>query len=407
MGRKCMKELLRKKFKKVFSEKEWSFSFDITRDGLYVIEVTARVHSWWQNFKRLRIWPHDDDLALGVDEIVLRKQGGARGLFDSEAAFNGNNLRGLQKTVLILMRLKQGQHTLRFFADKTPTLETLAVYELQNHERTFSYVPPDNYPIEDGDRRSWLTMVLVNQGVQSLRIKAAASQGQRDDEDLKLMINGEVQENLEPTAHTHWFWCGRVLKGHNKVFEKTLDAAPAFHYVELWADKSPTIQEITIILGGLPRVPTVDDPEWTGNFRDDPNDILLARLIFGEARSEPREAQLWIAGSVLNRVKAPAWPDTIHDVILQKGQFDPFKEKDKNFPYMKNPFKDNTADDIRAWREAYEIARDMLASTIPNPTEATHFHGIGTSQGWFMKKVVPRGRFLRKIGHTYFYWSRN
>jgi hypothetical protein len=42
-----------------------------------------------------------------------------------------------------------------------------------------------------------------------------------------------------------------------------------------------------------------------------------------------------------------------------------------------------------------------------NPTEATHFYGVGQNRESFEKNVVPDGKFIKKIGDTYFYWSPN
>lgn len=81
------------------------------------------------------------------------------------------------------------------------------------------------------------------------------------------------------------------------------------------------IIEANIAHAGKKRIPTVDDPCWTGDFRDDPDDILLARLIFGEAEDQSKEAKIWVGGSVLNRIRMKAWPNTLYDVILQKGKF--------------------------------------------------------------------------------------
>jgi len=54
--------------------------------------------------------------------------------------------------------------------------------------------------------------------------------------------------------------------------------------------------------------------------------MLLARLVFGEVNNEPREAKIWAAWSVINRTTANSWwPETIQEVILQKGQYDPIK----------------------------------------------------------------------------------
>jgi hypothetical protein len=49
----------------------------------------------------------------------------------------------------------------------------------------------------------------------------------------------------------------------------------------------------------------------------------------------------------------------------------------------------------------------VLTGKIAKPAEATHFHGIGVTRDWFEKNIVPNGKFLRKIGDTYFYWSPN
>lgn len=49
----------------------------------------------------------------------------------------------------------------------------------------------------------------------------------------------------------------------------------------------------------------------------------LARLVWLEARGEPFEGQVAVAEVVLNRVLSPDFPDTVHDVIFQRGQFTP------------------------------------------------------------------------------------
>jgi hypothetical protein len=48
---------------------------------------------------------------------------------------------------------------------------------------------------------------------------------------------------------------------------------------------------------------------------------LLARLISAEARGEPYEGQVAVGAVVLNRVNSPNFPNTIREVIYQKGQF--------------------------------------------------------------------------------------
>lgn len=50
---------------------------------------------------------------------------------------------------------------------------------------------------------------------------------------------------------------------------------------------------------------------------------LLARLIHAEARGESLEGQIAVGAVVINRVKSDKFPDTITEVIYQKGQFSP------------------------------------------------------------------------------------
>jgi N-acetylmuramoyl-L-alanine amidase len=48
---------------------------------------------------------------------------------------------------------------------------------------------------------------------------------------------------------------------------------------------------------------------------------LLTRLVYAESRGEPYEGQVAVAAVVLNRVESPHFPDTVRDVIFQRGAF--------------------------------------------------------------------------------------
>lgn len=50
--------------------------------------------------------------------------------------------------------------------------------------------------------------------------------------------------------------------------------------------------------------------------------MLLASIIHGEARGEPYEGQVAVGAVVLNRVESPDFPDTVAEVIFQRGAFD-------------------------------------------------------------------------------------
>ena len=50
---------------------------------------------------------------------------------------------------------------------------------------------------------------------------------------------------------------------------------------------------------------------------------LLASIIFCEAGNQPYEGQVAVGAVVMNRVGSDAFPDTVREVIYQKGQFTP------------------------------------------------------------------------------------
>jgi hypothetical protein len=70
---------------------------------------------------------------------------------------------------------------------------------------------------------------------------------------------------------------------------------------------------------------------------------LLARLITAEAKGEPYEGQVAVGAVVMNRVKSPQFPNTIREVIYQKGQFSSLPKLPRTVP---------TESAIRAAREA-------------------------------------------------------
>lgn len=179
--------------------------------------------------------------------------------------WNGNNLKGLKKTNFFILKLNLGNHNLTFLASQNPQIEAIRIYKID--EKEIFYLPKDNILIQEGNRRQWLTIIFCNLGLQSLKIKATAKQGktflffQKDDSDLKLIINGQIQKNQEPKSHKNWFWCGRILKGNSKTFEKELRLGSNIHYLELWADRNPEVEEIKLIISKIKIFPifTLDD----------------------------------------------------------------------------------------------------------------------------------------------------
>jgi len=392
-------------------DSNYDYGFELDSDGLYLVEIVASAKSWRQNLKSLRSFFNDDDLNVKIDGGDILDSASKSKRAAEKTGWNGNELRGLSKTVLIAVNLKKGKHNINFLPDQAPYLKFIRISKIESKNKII-YIPEDNNPAEDGNRRPWLDFILVGLAVKELLILASADKKERDDDDVKLIINGNIEKNKENKLHNNWYWCGKTLKGKEKTFKKVLNLPKGNYFIELWADKRPFLRkiEIGLVFGqeeSPKRMPTADNPEWTGDFNDDPDEILLARLIFGEANDQPHEAKAWVAWSVINRMEAKSWwPDTVKGVILHEGQYDPFKPADSNYQKIINPLRLNKKD-IKSWYECYNVARDVILRSNPNPTTATHFHGRGITRDWFEKNIVPNGKFLRTIGDTYFYWSPN
>ncbi|MBU2530463.1 MAG: hypothetical protein KKD35_05430 [Elusimicrobia bacterium] len=241
--------------KKLFQQeltKDFTYKFDVKSRGLYLVEITASCKNWRQNALSLRSFFRDDDLAIKIDNQTFPKLSGKRGLFDGEASWNGNKLKGLEQTNLFFLHFNKGEHTAELLVKGKPKPKFIKVYKVDKKDK---YIPSNN-PAQSGNRRPWLTFAFRNIGLKKLEIEASAQQGKwfslfkRDDSDIKLIIDGEIQKNKEPKTHKYWYWCGKTLKGKNKTFDKELNLSKEPHYIELWANRTPETKSINLELEG-------------------------------------------------------------------------------------------------------------------------------------------------------------
>ena len=227
----------------------YAYGFEIPEDGICLIEIIASAKSWWQNLKDFRSFFQDDDLTVKINDIEFPKLNGKKGLFDGEVAWNGNNLRGLSKTNIFIISLNKGAHALNFLADKNPILKSIAIYAIDKTELIYS--PLENNPAQDGNRRQWIAVIPVNVSIEKLGIKAIVNNypENTDDDDIKLIIDGRIEQNTEVRSHKNWFWCGKTSHGQEKEFSRELSWEAGLHYIELWADRMPVLKSLNIALG--------------------------------------------------------------------------------------------------------------------------------------------------------------
>jgi spore germination cell wall hydrolase CwlJ-like protein len=125
----------------------------------------------------------------------------------------------------------------------------------------------------------------------------------------------------------------------------------------------------------------------------------LANAVYFEARGESSRGQAAVAQVVLNRVRAPAYPDTICDVVYQNDQW----RNRCQFSFACDGRKDRI---LSPWhyRRAQEVALAVTAGKIfiPEVGSSTHYYAQYVSPGWArtMKKMTKIGLhiFYRTYG---------
>lgn len=211
----------------------------------------------------------DEDLRVEIDGKAFGKPKGERGLFNSPAAFSGTKTLGKTKTVVFVIYLGKDSHIIKFIPDGSPYLESVEITKFDNPQKFISYL---NIQAEDENYYSWFTFIIVNLPLKSISLTAQAGIREKDDDDLKIVIDGEVQKNPQ-NRHKHSYFCGLTLKGKEDTFIKELNLEKDIHYLELFADKMPILNLVEFeIIGEERRLQQYKDIRY--NQYDD--DILKA-----------------------------------------------------------------------------------------------------------------------------------
>ena len=111
----------------------------------------------------------------------------------------------------------------------------------------------------------------------------------------------------------------------------------------------------------------------------EPEILLAARLIYGEARGTSKEEQIAVAYVVRNRSLKPGWwGRNVREVILARKQFSCFNAGDPNFARLLTvPVTD------AMFLRCAGIAGLALAGAIPDTTDgADHYHSRDVSPDW-------------------------
>jgi spore germination cell wall hydrolase CwlJ-like protein len=127
------------------------------------------------------------------------------------------------------------------------------------------------------------------------------------------------------------------------------------------------------------------DHDWVANpipesARSPAEKRCLAEAIYFEARSQPIRGQLAVAQVVVNRLRNPAYPDTVCGVVYQNRNH----RNACQFSFACDGIRDVVRDQI-AWQTAQELARAVLdgeAIWVDEVGSATHYHANYVRPAW-------------------------
>lgn len=130
------------------------------------------------------------------------------------------------------------------------------------------------------------------------------------------------------------------------------------------------------------------------SLQSDADRTFLGLLLWRECRGEKREGKEAVAHSVVNRVKNPAWGDTIQHVAFQRLQYSSLTHHlDPQLTVW--PLPDDTS-----WRECLVIADLVLTGGL--------ISNVGDADSYYDDSIKPPAwatpkNFVTKIGRLNFH----
>lgn len=365
--------------------------FTLGESGIYAIYITARCNG-------------KNDLRVEIDNQFFRETPPKDNIqkFDIPPAWNGTKLKGRSQTNIFLLQLDEGEHVIDFIPEGQAKVEKFSYWQIEDPTHIEFNL---DQQAEEGDKRPWLTFALVDLPLKSIEAEATVNWHYFDGDDVKLITDNQVEKNPSSRLWRNWVWHatpGQLFSGPKKE-QKTFnrDLQSGIHYIEVWVDKTPTLHQVILDLGDFKsessqpkqiNVPTKENPKWTGNFSDDTDQMILARVLFGEARNTlvPDEARIAIGWVVKNRIESSRWPNTYWEVITTPSHFSSFNIGDDNRPFVEDPLHKNNEIDKKAWEHTYDIARKIIEGEIIDPTQgANHYYDDSISTPGWAKDQKP------------------
>ncbi|MFZ1970636.1 MAG: cell wall hydrolase [Candidatus Nanoarchaeia archaeon] len=140
----------------------------------------------------------------------------------------------------------------------------------------------------------------------------------------------------------------------------------------------------------------------TYNFNNDNDEVLLARMIFGEGESLSKAEKIEIAYTAIHRVKE-GYGKSLKEVLLNPYQYSCFNEGTDSSIFLKDPLNHNP----KEFFASLEVSEGILSGKIKDTEDRATFYYdpmVVSKPKWAngLEKISRPGfhhRFYRKIKH--------
>jgi len=252
---------------------------------LHLIILTGRAKSEKQISKSST---DDEELTIQIDGKIFPKLGSdSNRVLDSPASINGGKSHNLSKTVYILTNLSGKEHKIVLTADNPPgsaIFGSLQVYSLDSVD-TLTLEP--KLQAEDGDRREWITFVLDKFLLNSFTVELNLKRRFIDSDDVKVIVDGDIKKNDRSILHKLWYFIASIFTGENQTETFHVNLSIGLHYIELWADRMPTLRRVIFTGLAFEEQDSIEDKirKKAREFGLDPE--LMVRVAIVESNLDP------------------------------------------------------------------------------------------------------------------------
>ncbi len=240
----------------IYEWKSAETKFQIPENGLYAIKIEASAASAKQNNST-----DDDDLKIALDGFDFGKYEQHQEKiswkgFGTSASWNGASLKGGTKIIYYFVPLEKGEHILQFFADNTPTLKGVEVFEIKENNFELKNLKPEEDIKNKSKGIPWLSFVFLGSQTKSfilgVNTKSAKTKGSTDGDNLKVVVNGKIQMNEQTQTSNKYknFYFSGDLKEFDilTITNENISNPIAFeNAIELWYDEEPEIFSLNIL----------------------------------------------------------------------------------------------------------------------------------------------------------------